>query len=52
MGPNLVTPLVEKPKWMHWRTYFKLRDAAMVCGRISTEDFARRIPSLRGRLVG
>jgi hypothetical protein len=49
MGPNLVTPLVEKPKWMHWRTYFRLRDIANGCRQISTEDFARRIPSLRGR---
>jgi hypothetical protein len=52
MGPNLVTPLADKPKWMRWRTYFKLRDAARLCARISTEDFARRIPRLRGRLVG
>ena len=52
MGPNLFAPLAEKPKRMHWRTYFKLRDTALRCGRISTDDFAARTPSFRARLGG
>ena len=52
MGPNLFTPLADKPKSMHWRTYLKLRDTALRYGRISTDDLARQTPTLRTRFGG
>lgn len=48
MGANLVVPLGDKPKWMHWQTYVSLCAAATRHARISVADLRARTPTSYG----
>jgi hypothetical protein len=49
-SPNLLEPFPEKPRWMHWRTYHRLRTEAIAAEERSTalmvDDMCRRYPGL------
>jgi hypothetical protein len=56
-SPNLLEPFPEKPRWMHWRTYYRLRAEAIAADERSTalmvDDMCRRYPGLsQGRRFG
>lgn len=44
LGPDLCVPIVNKPRWMRWRTFVRLRDQANSYARVSLADMQRTVP--------